>query len=142
MAAIRSIAMIFLGISAMAAGCSRESDPTDTGSRAVAKSYFEALLRQDWPAAYALVHSDSKARCSEQQFALRAAQYRRSIGFEAETVHLRSCEEHGNEAIVHVALTPAGESGQRYFKEAATLRQGPDGWFVVLPANFGQRASR
>jgi hypothetical protein len=142
MEAIRNAAAILLGVSAMAAGCSQEPNSSDTGSRASVKGFYEALLRQDWPAAYALLHADSKAKCNEEQFARLAAQYRRSIGFEPDAVHVRSCEEHTTEAVAHVVLTPAGESGQRYFKEATTLRQGRDGWGVVLSANFGQRASR
>ena len=65
-----SILLLFL--MPLTAGCGHEPEPPDTGARATVQAFYQALLRQDWPAAYALVHPDSKIRCSEQQFVLRA----------------------------------------------------------------------
>jgi hypothetical protein len=141
MAAIRRL-ILLLTLIALMAGCNREPEPPDTGSRAAVKSFYEALCHQDWPVAYALLHPDSKSKWSEGEFTRLGEQYRRGFGFEPSTVHVRSCEEHGAEAVAQLVLATPGDTGQRTSKEAAVLRMGPDGWGVVLPPTFGSKARR
>lgn len=122
------------------AGCSsRSPGPPDTGARAVVQDLFEGLVQQDWGRAYAAVHPDQRIRLTEEQFTRLAQKYRIGLAFEPATVHVRSCEEHGQEALAHVILTGRQGTRQRLFKEGAILHTGPSGWGVVLPASFGQR---
>jgi hypothetical protein len=121
-----------------ASGCGAPTRPTDTGAAEAARGYCDALLRQDWPAAHALLCADSRARCGADAFARLAAAHRRRFGFEPEEAVLRSCEEHGDEAIAHVVFRGRAAGHDRSFKDALTLRRGESGWGVVLPPRFGQ----
>jgi hypothetical protein len=121
------------------AGCGTgPQPPAGTSAAEAVRGFYTALLRQDWPRAYAALHAESRSRWSPEQFARLAAQYRRDLGFEPEQVHVRSCEERGAEATAHVVFTGPGASGPRFFKEAVRLRRGPDGWGVVLAQKFGR----
>jgi hypothetical protein len=51
---------------------------------------------------------------------------------------VRSCEEHGDEAVAHVVFAGKTASGTRSFKDGLTLRRGATGWGVVLPPGFGK----
>jgi hypothetical protein len=120
-------------------GCGgREAGSPDTGSREAVRGYYEALVRKDWPAAYAALHPDSQARTTAAPFARKAEHYRRQIGFEPEQVIVRSCEEHGAEAVAHVVLKGKGPAGARSYKDAVVLRQSGSGWGIVLPPRFGE----
>ena len=120
-------------------GPATENGP-DTSARAVGLRFFEALLDKDWQSAYEALCFESQGRCTKEEFARRAEQYRKSLGFEPESVHRRSSEEHGNEAIIHVAFTSARSSGRHFFKDAVTLQRGSTSWGVVLPPSFGRRS--
>jgi hypothetical protein len=123
----------------LAAGCGRgPAAPADTGSREAVQTYYEALLRQDWAGAHASLHPDSRAQCGAADFVRRARTYRGGLGFEPETVQVRSCEEHGDEAVAHVMLTGRGGDRQRHYQDGVTLRRSAPGWGVVLPPRFGQ----
>jgi hypothetical protein len=125
------------------AGCSRARGPSGgSGAREVVEAYFEALGRQDWKRAYEALHSDSRARYGIEQFTHLAQSYRRDLGFEPEAVHVRSCEEHGAEALAHVVLTAQAGAQTRSFKDAATLRRGAAGWGIVLSSRFGRSKLR
>src|SRR3954467_12710922 len=91
-------------VAAGVAGCAGTTTPRRGGPEEAVQGYFEALCRQDWPRAYAALHPDSRSRCSAEQFARLAKNYRRDLGFEPEEVRVRSCEEHGTEAVAHVVL--------------------------------------
>jgi hypothetical protein len=118
------------------AGCTAPAPPMGTGAEAVVRGYYEALIRKDWPSAYAALHPDSQAKTTAAQFSRQAENHRRTIGFAPEQVGVRSCEEHGPEAMAHVVLKGAG----RTYKDAVTLRQtASGGWGVVLPARFGEK---
>jgi hypothetical protein len=116
------------------AGC-RESPPAGTGAEATVRGYYEALLRSDWRGAHAALHPDSRAKLSATQFARQAESYRRQLGFEPEQVVVRSCEEHGAEALAHVVL----KGGTHSYKDAVAMRKDGDGWGVMLPARFGEK---
>jgi hypothetical protein len=124
-----------LAVLVVAAGCnSSPTPPADTGARAAAQQFFDALIQQDWPRAYETLHPDSRAAYDLERFTARAKNYRRHLGFEPREVHVRSCEEQGGEAVAHVVLN--GSGGQ--YKDAAALRLTADGWKVVLSAQFGR----
>jgi hypothetical protein len=121
------------------AGCAGEPErPAGTGAAAAARGYYEALLRQDWFAAYTSLAPESKARVTAEQFTDLARNYRRRLGFEPQGVTVRACEEHGAEAIAHLTLTGQAGTRQRFHKDAVSLRRGADGWGVVLPPRFGR----
>jgi hypothetical protein len=126
----------------LAAGLGCAARPADTGAREVVQDYYEALARQDWPQAYADLHPDSRRRWSADQFARLAQGYRRGVGFEPDGVRIRSCEEHGGEAVAHVVLTGPGPAGQRGYRDAVTLRRDGDRWGVELPPQFGRAGAR
>jgi hypothetical protein len=98
-----AVNILILGL---AAGCGRSpASSADTGARETANRFCEAFCRQDWAEAYRTLHADSSHDLPEDQFAILAADYRRAIGFEPEKVRIRSCEEQGTRAIVHLVLT-------------------------------------
>jgi hypothetical protein len=139
----RQVGWVWVTTLTSLAGCGEAAaPPADTGAEAAARSYFEAILRQDWARAHATLYPDSRARCSPEQFSRLAQNYLRNLGFNPREVRVRSCEEHGGEAVAHVVFTGQSASRRRYYKEAVTLRQGGDGWGVVLPPQFGRARSR
>jgi hypothetical protein len=117
------------------AGCRGAAAPSGTGAESVVRDYYEALVRGDWNAAYAVVHADSRAKRNATQFAQQAEGYRRQLGFEPGQVIVRSCEEHGTEATAHVVL----KAGARSYKDAIAMRRDGTGWGVVLPPRFGEK---
>jgi hypothetical protein len=96
------------------------------------------MLRQDWTSAYAALHRDSRKGCSAEQFARRATAYRQNLRLEPDAVRVRSCEEHGDEAVAHVVVTGRSGPEARSYKDAITLRRDDTGWAIVLPPNFGR----
>lgn len=122
------------------AGCGgAPTSPAGTGAKEAAQEYCEALVRQDWPQAYAALHPDSQRRCTREQFTRLAEAYRRKFGFDPEAVYVRACEEQGAEAIAHVVLTGQGTSKARRYRDGIVLRQTAGRWRVVLPPNFGRQ---
>ena len=123
----------------LVAGCTGAQAPSPgTGAEAVVRNYYEALVRKDWDVAYAALDAESQKNVSAAQFAKQAERYRRRLGFEPEEVAVRSCEEHGTEALAHVVLKGHAEGGRRSFKDAVGLRQSGSSWGVMLPARFGE----
>jgi hypothetical protein len=117
------------------AGCQGAPAPSGTGAEKAVRDNYEALLRRDWPAAHAVLHPGSRAQYNAMRFARQAESYRRLLGFEPENVVVRSCEEHGSEALAHVVI----RGGTRTYKDAIVLRKDGDAWGVVLPARFGEK---
>ena len=101
--------------------------------------YYEAIVHQDWPAAYAALHPDLRKRWNAEQFTRLAQQYRRNLGFEPDGVQVRASEEHVTEAVAHVMLTGRTDAGRKYHKDAVTLRPSGADWGITLPSHFGQR---
>jgi hypothetical protein len=125
------------------AGCGRAPDASaGTGAREATERYFEALLNQDWPRAYAELHPGARKRVTAEEFARLARQYCQNLGFEAGHATVRACEEHGAEAIVHVLVVDRSGSPAHHYKDTLVLRQGDGAWGVVLPRNFGQKGRR
>jgi hypothetical protein len=125
-----------------AAGCRWAPPPAGTGAHEAVQGFYEALLQQDWPRAYAALHPDSRAHASAEQFARLATQYRRNLGFEPERVQVRSCEEHGAEAVAHVVFTSRTTIPYRSYKDGIALRRSATDWGVVLPPHFGRVRAR
>ena len=114
-------------------GCGeKQATVTNTGAEAVVRSYFNGIVRQDWPVCYALLHPDTQKRLSLQQFASYAQEYRRKIGFLPEEVHIQSCTERENDAVAHLALSGDQSKKKHTFKDGATLKRVADGWRIVL----------
>jgi hypothetical protein len=137
----RSLWVLLIG--GLLIGCNRSPEqPPGTGAKETTQVYFEAVIQQNWPKAYAALDPQSQQRFSSQLFSQLAQSYRSGLGFEPDTVHVRACEERGTDATAHVVLTGhAGTKSHRY-KDAVTLRRADSGWRVVLPANFGQARKR
>lgn len=80
-------------------GCSRTPErPPGTGAKEAVQVYYEALLHKDWPKAYSTLHANSRSRLSADQFSRLAENYRNSLGFEPEAVHIRAWDERSAEA--------------------------------------------
>ena len=112
--------------------------PADTGSGEVVRAYYEAMIRQEWQSAYAALHPDTQRRFTSVQFALRAKSYRKKVGFVPEASRIRSCEEHGEEAVAHVVLLGQPAGHRRRYNEGVVLRRHAGTWRIVLPATFGR----
>jgi hypothetical protein len=122
------------------AGChGAPAPPSGTGAKEAAQAYYEALVRREWPQAYAALHPDSRRRCPQDLFTSQAQAYRRNLGFEPTGVRVRACEERGTEAIAHVLLTGHASSQARRYKDGITLRRTGEGWQVLLPQHFGRK---
>ena len=121
-----------------AGGCRHAptTHPADTGARKTVKSFYEALIRSDWPAAYELMHPDSRGTCTAAQFARLGDAYRQSLKFEPTEVQIRSCAEHGTEAVAHVVLV-GHTGGQHRMKDGLNLKWHEGTWRVLLPTQFG-----
>jgi hypothetical protein len=133
----RWIWTLLVAVSLIGCGAVPE-EPPGTGAKECVQGYFEALIQQDWPKAYAALDPQSQGRCNQQQFSQLARNYRSSLGFEPKTILLRACEERGTQATAHVVLTGRTTTQERRYKDAVTLRRGDTGWHVVLPSNFGR----
>ena len=124
-------------------GCSRAPEQLPgSGAKECVQVYYEAILQEDWPKAYAALDPQSRGRCSQQQFSQLARNYRASLGFEPEEIHVRACEERGKEATAHVVLTGRTATQDRRYKDSVTLHRGDDAWRVILPPNFGGAKKR
>jgi hypothetical protein len=110
----------------------------DTGARAAAEAYLAALVRNDADAAYQLLHPEAKQLFPREAFARRAAAYVKQLGFAPARVHIRSCDEQADRAVVQVTLTDAAGSRKHSYRDGLVLKRGPDGWGIVPPKNFGQ----
>ena len=135
--------LLGLLVGGLLTGCSRSPDqPPGTGARECAQAYYEALIQQDWPKAYAALDPQSQRRCASAQFSRLAQSYRSGLGFEPDAVQVWACDERGVEATAHVVLTGRTATKGHRYKDAVILHRGDDGWRVVLPSNFGQGKKR
>jgi hypothetical protein len=126
-----------MAMTAAVAGCGKPAVRPGTGAEEVVREFYAALLRQDWSRAYAAVDAQQRSQCSADRFASLAQHYYRGIGFAARELHVRSCEEHGDDAIAHIVLTGEDGSRRRFHRDAITLRWDGAVWRVVLSSRFG-----
>jgi hypothetical protein len=129
------LALIAVGL----AGCGKPipTPTTDTGSGAAAKAFFEALMREEWAAAYEALDPESRAACGKDQFATRAGAAMRQLGFVPTEVGVAVSETGDHAAAVAVYRGIVGTS-PRQVKDGTALRRVGDGWAVVLRKNFGR----
>jgi hypothetical protein len=116
--------------------------PANRGARDVAASYGDALLHRDWPRAYATLDTESQARLAPEEFTRLAEQYRAGMGFEPEVVHVTACEQHGVDALAHIAFTGWAAGKYRRYKDAVALRHSAAVWGVVVLPHFGRGKTR
>ena len=140
--ASRNLAPVLLLFAAVA-GCNQAPLPPEgTGAAEAAQEFYLAMLSGDWAKAYAALDPASRQHMPEQEFSRKARSQRLAIGFEPKEIHVRSCEEHGREAIAHVVLIGETASGRRLYKDDVVLHRGMSGWGVVLSAHFGQSQAK
>jgi len=96
------------------------------------------VTRRDWPAAYARVSPEARKAWPLAEFARRGDAHRLKFGFEPAGVHVRTCEERGDEATARIDDSGSA-AGRHHFKDAVVLRRLDGGWRVALPVRFGQR---
>ncbi|MFO0927347.1 MAG: nuclear transport factor 2 family protein [Gemmataceae bacterium] len=136
---VRLLLSAALTLAAMV-GCGKPAPPiTDTGAREVVRNYYEALVARDWPRAYSGLHPDVRRAVTPAAFARWAEGYHRGLGFAAQEVHLRSCDEQGDRAVAHVVLSGAAQHRRRQYRDGVTLRRVADGWYVDPPAGLSRR---
>ncbi|MDB5307863.1 MAG: hypothetical protein JWO38_2065 [Gemmataceae bacterium] len=126
------------------AGCAKAPPPaprTDTGAEKVAKSFFEALLRDDWTAAYGTLDPGSRAWCSKDGFAKLGQAYRGLIDFAPTDVSV-TVSETGDQASAVAVFRGVSGTVMKSFKDGASLRRTDTGWAVVLRKNFGKKSTR
>lgn len=139
MALGRILGTLVLAAAGLAVGCRpRPAVPADTGARAAARAFFDALSRREWDRAYAALAPESKARVGPEQFTRLAENYHRSYDLKPGAVQVGPCEEHGPKALAHVTLTRLHPAKNRRHKDAVVLRWDGAGWGVELPAGFGR----
>ncbi len=112
---------------------------TDTGAGAVAKTFFEALVREDWSAAYDTLDANSRARLSKEQFAGRAQAAMVQLGFKPTEVGV-AVSETGDHASALAVYRCESDTNTQQYKDGAALKRGAHGWAVVLRSNFGKQA--
>ncbi|WP_029629662.1 nuclear transport factor 2 family protein [Zavarzinella formosa] len=122
-------------------GCSSSTPPAapDTGAKKVVQDYGEAVVRRNWPKAYALLHPDNHKQWPLEQFTRLAESYRRNLEFEPQRLHIRSCEEQTDRVVAHVVFI-GGNSHQRHsFNDGLTLYQAEGKWLILLTPKFGKK---
>jgi hypothetical protein len=120
-------------------GCEKQpvgSPRTDTGAEAVAKSFFTALVRNDWPAAYGALDPYSRRWCSQDQFVSRARAALKQIGFTPTEVNV-AVTETGDQASAVAVYREAFAAGSKQYKDGTAMRRTGQIWAVVLRNNFG-----
>jgi hypothetical protein len=123
----------------LAAGCSTSAPPpTGTGSREVVTKYYEALAKQDWPAAYGELHAETRKRLDQPTFERRAVAYSKRLGFVLDKATIRSSDENGDQAIAQLYLKDAKGSSKHRFREGVLLKREASAWKIVLPERFGE----
>jgi hypothetical protein len=126
-------------LAAILSGCQTPAPPTleDTGSTEVVKLFFEGLVKQDWAQSFAVLTAERQKTISLDQFRRQAQAYCKRLGFEPQEVHIRSCEEHGTEAIAHLSLVGHVQGQRKQFRESVVLKKSANRWQVVPPNHFG-----
>lgn len=135
-----TVRAISFGVLLLTVGCRTDEppQPLDTGSRLAVRAFYTGIIQRDWANAYDTSHADSRKACAIEAFTKSAQTYRQKLGFEPNAVHVRSCDEHGDEATAHVVLTGPGNKRHQY-KDAIVLRRLDGKWWIVLPAAFKGR---
>jgi hypothetical protein len=122
-------------------GCGKPSPSfiprAETGAEKTAQGFFEALVSEDWPRAYAALDPESQAWCSEKKFAELAQHYREQIGFTPTGVSI-GANEIGDTATAIANFKGLSGTTIKQSKDGTALRRTAGGWAVVLRENFGK----
>ena len=127
--------MVILAIGTAPTGCGSKAAPVDTGAREVVQGYFEAVLKQDCDLAHGLLDADSQRRFPRPNFAALVKKYG-ELGFEPQSIKIRSCDEQGDRAIAHVSLIGKSAGKERRYRDAVSMQKTESGWRVILPKNL------
>ncbi|HEY3789784.1 MAG TPA: hypothetical protein VGL71_13060 [Urbifossiella sp.] len=124
------------------AGCGKPASSelaprTKTGAEEVAKSFFEALIREDWKTAYAALDSESRSWCSSAHFATLGQQHLRQMDFSPTEVNV-SVNENGDRAVANAVYRGVSGTDSKQHRDGAALQRTPAGWAIVLRKNFGR----
>src|SRR3954471_18454054 len=109
----RHLAAWLVALAATGCGAAPEAAPDGTGARQAGHDFYAAMIRQDWPAAYARLHPDSRAAVTAERFTGLAKGFRQRLGFEPTKVAVRTCDEQGPRAIAHVVITGRAPAHER-----------------------------
>ena len=126
-------------------GCSKSTAPsnppkTDTGAEKTAKSFFEALLHEEWSAAYDLLDSTSREWCGKEDFTSRAKATMSQLSFTPTEVAVAVTETEDAATAVANFRGISGTSSIQH-KDGTALRRTSKGWAVILRKNFGDAAT-
>ena len=132
---------ISLVLVVLVGGCAKRSAAGKSGADDALRNFGRALIGKDWPSAYQALHPETRSTITEKQFAPLGANYLSSIGFKADEFLIRSCEEHGADAIAQVRIRGHAANKLRTYKDTFTLKKDATGWGVVLPSYFGKTAA-
>lgn len=121
---------------ALLSGCGEQppSAQLETGAKQATEAFYSALIRRDSQRAYDLLDDSSRKRITPEAFTRLVDQYSRNLGFAAEKVYVKNCEEQGDRAVAHVVLS--GHSHR--YEDGITLTHAGARWGVVLPDNFSR----
>jgi hypothetical protein len=134
----RMSAAALLALTMLGCGRGGGSVEPDTAARATVRNFYFAIIREDWPAAFALLEPQSQSRFGADAFADAARQYRASFGFEPVSVEIRSCDEKGDRAKARVIVTGKSASAKHRFRDAIDLRKSSSNWGVAPAEDFGR----
>jgi hypothetical protein len=125
-------------------GCEKQQPPlpvpVDTGAEAVARSFFDAMVREDWNAAYDTIDAESRARVTKEQFASRAQANMKRVGFKPTEVGV-AVSETGDRASAVAVYRSVSEISSKRYKDGTALKRSGQGWAVALRSNFGNQAA-
>ena len=125
-------------------GCGSPASPypprTETGAEQVAKTFFEAIMNEEWATAYATLDAESQSWCSRDRFATLGKEYRGLIGFVPTDVSISVTESGDNASAVALYRESSGPE-RRSYKDGTSLKHTPSGWTVILRKNFGKKAA-
>jgi hypothetical protein len=111
--------------------------PADTGSAQVARLFFEAVLREDWAAAYDTLDAKSKAWCGKDPFAALGRGYLKQIDFTPTGVNVSTAET-GDRATAIASFHGSSGTSPRSYKDGTSLKKTGSAWAVVLNKSFGK----
>jgi hypothetical protein len=112
----------------------------DTGAEAAARTFFEALMREEWSTAYDTIDIECRTRWSRDAFAARARAAMSRMGFLATEVGVVVSETGDRASAVAVFRGLSGTTAKQ-FKDGVALKRTARGWNVIPRSNFGIAAA-
>ncbi len=122
------------------AGCEKQPPAVaaspDTGAQAAARTFFEALMREEWSNAYDTLDAESRGHISKEMFAGRAKAAMKQLGFVPTDVGV-TVSETGDRASALAVYRGLSGTTPKQFKDGMALKRTGQVWHVVLRSNFG-----